>query len=120
MLIDFEYLFWDKSFELEIWHTCYQHRGYLMKKNSWQKKKFSILAKGGKVGNSESSQLHMLVDFEYLFWGESFSFEILHTCYQIRNDLAKKLIITNQFFSCLGGIKIEGSAIFCHYHYKNS
>jgi len=44
------------------------------------KKKFNP-SEGGKVSSSESSQLHMLVDFEYHFLDESFGLEIWHICY---------------------------------------
>jgi len=53
MFTDFEYLLGGKSFELEIWHKCYQHRGDLMTKISWQKKKKFSLREGVKFGNSE-------------------------------------------------------------------
>jgi len=68
MFIDFEYLFWGKSFGLEIWHKCYQRRGDLMIKVSWQKKKNSVLGRVLKLAAMNFfSHLHMLVDFEYLF-----------------------------------------------------
>jgi len=44
----FRIFFWSKSFELEIWHTYYQHRADLMEKNSW-KKENSILEKVAKL-----------------------------------------------------------------------
>jgi len=80
-----------ESFEIAIYHTLHPHRDDPLEKKFMAQKKISILAKGGKVGNSESSQLHMLVDFKYLSLGESFGFEILHICYQLRNDLAKEI-----------------------------
>jgi len=52
MLVDFEYLPFCKSFVLEIWHTCYQHRDGLMPKISWQKYIF-IPWEGVKVGSNE-------------------------------------------------------------------
>jgi len=43
------------------------------KRNPWE---------ATKVGNSEIfSELHMLVNFEYLSFGESFGLEIWYTCY---------------------------------------
>ena len=44
-----KYHFVGESFELEIWHTYYQHKYDLMKKNSWQKKKFSIFGRVTKL-----------------------------------------------------------------------
>jgi len=32
MLVDFEYIFLNEFFGLEIWHTCYQYRDGLMPK----------------------------------------------------------------------------------------
>jgi len=45
MLVDYEYLFSNESFGLEIWHICYQYRDGLMPKISWQKKKIQPLGK---------------------------------------------------------------------------
>jgi len=49
MLVDFEYLFSNEYFGLEIWHTCYQHRDGLMPKISWQKNNFSTFRKVSKL-----------------------------------------------------------------------
>jgi len=48
MLGDFEYLFLNEYFGLEIWHTCYQHKVRLM-----AEKQFVSPWEGIKVGNSE-------------------------------------------------------------------
>jgi len=37
------------------------------------------------------SQLHMLVDFKYLFVGKSFEFEIRYEYYQHRHDVMEKI-----------------------------
>jgi len=53
-----------ESLELEIWHTYYQHRGDLMKKNSWQKKNNSALGRVSKLAAVNFfSHLHTLVEF---------------------------------------------------------
>jgi len=49
ILVDFKYLFLCEFFELEIWLTCYQHRDNLVKENSWQKQKNSILGRVSKL-----------------------------------------------------------------------
>ena len=74
MLVDLKYLFMGESSELEIWHTCYQHKYDVMKIISWQKKKDFNPWEGGKVGSSEI--FYMLVNFEYLFLGKLFGLEI--------------------------------------------
>jgi len=46
------------------------------------KKQISILEKVAKLKAMKfSSQLHMLVDFEYLSFDESFGLEIWYMCY---------------------------------------
>ena len=47
-LVDLKYLFVGESFELEIWHTCYQHKYGFMEKIHG-KKKFSILGRVAKL-----------------------------------------------------------------------
>ena len=42
-LVDLKYHFVGEFFELEIWHTCYQHKYDFMEKNLWKKKKVSDL-----------------------------------------------------------------------------
>jgi len=72
ILVDFKYLFLSKCFELEIWNSSYQHRDDLVQKISWQKK-FSILGRVAKwIVVKFGFQLHILVDFEYLFLCEFF------------------------------------------------
>lgn len=53
MLVDFEYLSLYGSFELEIFHTCNQHRDGLMTKILWANKKNSNPWEGVKVGSNE-------------------------------------------------------------------
>jgi len=60
-----------------------------MKKNSW-KKKISILEKVAKlVAVKVHNYMYILVDFEYLFLGESFGLEIWHLCFNIEMVLLK-------------------------------
>jgi len=55
------------------------------------KKKISILEKVAKLEAMKfSSQLHMLVDFENIFFGEPFGLEICYTCYLHKDDVLKK------------------------------
>jgi len=49
MLVDFEYVFLNESFGLEIWPTYYQHRDGLMSKIRWQKNNFSALGRVSKL-----------------------------------------------------------------------
>ena len=79
MLVDLKYHFVDESFELEFWHTYYQHKYDFMKKNLWQKKNVFNLWEGGKVGSTEI--FYILVNFEYLFLGKSFGLKIWQICY---------------------------------------
>jgi len=37
------------------------------------------------------SQLHILVDFEYIFLGEFFDLEIWNTCFQHRDDFMERI-----------------------------
>ena len=50
-MVDLKYHFVGESFELEISHihTCYQHKYDFMKKNSLEKKKFSIFERVAKL-----------------------------------------------------------------------
>jgi len=74
--------FLSKSFVLEIWYTYYQHRDGLISKISMAKRKNSIFGRLSKLATVKIiSQLHMLVDFKYLFYGKSFGLEIWYTCY---------------------------------------
>ena len=76
--IDLKYLFEGETFELEIWHTCYQHKYNFMKKFQGKKKVFNPW-EGGKVGSTKI--FFMLVNFMYLFLGKSFFFEIWQISY---------------------------------------
>ena len=77
-LVDLKYLFVGESFELEIWHTCFQHKYDFMKKFHDKRKVFNPW-ESGKVGSSEI--FYILVNFEYLFLGKSFGLEISQICY---------------------------------------
>ena len=48
-LVDLKHHLVGESFELEIWHTCYQHKYDFMKKISWQKKRFSTFGRVAKL-----------------------------------------------------------------------
>ena len=48
-LVDFKYHFVGESFELEIWHTCYQHKYDFIKKKFMAKKVFSIFGRVAKL-----------------------------------------------------------------------
>jgi len=79
MLVDFKHLFVSKSFELEIWHTYYQHRDDFMTKNFMVHKQFFSPWEGVKVGSSgivSHNYTCQLVGFKYLFVGKSFELEI--------------------------------------------
>ena len=78
-LVELKYPFVGESFELEIWHICYQHKYDFMKKKFMAKSKVFSLWEGGKVGNSEI--FYMLVNFKYLFLGKSFGLKIWQVCY---------------------------------------
>ena len=54
-LVDLKYHFVGESFELEIWHRCYQHKYDFMKKISWQKRKFSIFGRVAKLATVKFS-----------------------------------------------------------------
>ena len=57
-----------ESFGLVILHTCNQHRDGLMLKNLWPNYYFSILGRVSKLVVAKNFlQLHMLVDFNFLF-----------------------------------------------------
>jgi hypothetical protein len=69
-----KYLFFDKSFELEIWRLCYQHRFILLKKLSRKIQNISILGRVSKLAIVKLSltkthvrrfQIHFL---RLLFW----------------------------------------------------
>ena len=53
-LVDLKYPFVGESFELKIWHTCYQHK-YDFMKNFMGKKKFSILGRVAKLATVKFS-----------------------------------------------------------------
>ena len=78
-LVDLKYRFVGESFELEIWHTSYQHKYDFMKRISWKNRKFSIFGRVAKFGSSEI--FYMLVNFEYLFLGKSFGLKTWQICY---------------------------------------
>jgi len=64
------------------------------------------------------SQLHMLVDFEYLFLYKSFGLEIWHICYYHRDDLMEKFMVKYQFLNPQEGVIVGSSEISFPVHWK--
>jgi len=100
MLVDVEYLFLNESFGLEIWHTCYQHREGLMKKNSWQESNFSPLGRVSKLVVVKFFLTTPYVgSFLISFLCKSFGLEICHTYYQHKYGLMTKKFVKKEIQS---------------------
>jgi len=91
MLVDCEYLFHINLLALKFGTYVINIKKFFDPKISWQNKKNSIFGRLSKLALvKDILQLHMLLDFKYLFFGKSFGIKIWYTCYQHKDDAVAK------------------------------